>query len=460
MKTLYLRIVATTIFVMLLSSVLAFFLSNIYYHYYLKPHNDAKVTKMAVDVQTFFEKNPSLDVDSYLQFVGKLGYQLYIVDSDGKGTFYGGSFRKKDLSSKVIEQVLSGEVYHGINQFPSRLFVTGFFDNVIINTIGVPVTVNGSPTALFIRPNLEVQFGEMRIFFAFLLLLTILLSILFVVVSTRYIVKPIVKLTEATKKISKGNYNIELNVHRRDEIGKLANYFSKMTKSIEQLEEMRQEFVSNVSHEIQSPLASIQGFSQTLQLKNLTDEQRKHYLSIIEDESRRLSQLSKQLLTLASLDKEEGIVDRETYDLATQIKQVLFMTEWNWREKDLAIDLELEPVIITADQKLLHQVWTNLITNGIKYSEEGGTLSLKLQSIEGQAYVEISDTGIGISEKDLPHIFQRFYRADKARNRKEGSSGLGLAITKKIIEMHSGSIQAISEHGKGTTFIIKLPLTP
>lgn len=458
MKTLYLRIVVTTIFVMLLSGVLAFFLSNMYYQYFLKEHNDQKVTRMAKDIQHFHEKNLLLKTDDYLDSIGQLGYQLYVVNKDRVGSFYAGEFRRKDLDRQIIDQVLHGEVYHGIKQFPSKLFVTGFFDNVVRNTIGVPITLNGTTHALFIRPNLEVQFGEMRIFFAVLLLLSILLSILFVIISTRYIVNPITKLTEATKKISKGNYNIQLNVHRRDEIGKLANYFSRMTRSLEQLEEMRQEFVSNVSHEIQSPLASIQGFSQTLRLEHLSDEKRKHYLSIIEDESRRLSQLSKQLLTLASLDKEEGILEKEKYDLAVQIKQVLFMTEWKWREKEMAIDLELTPVFIEADQKLLHQVWTNLITNSIKYSNTGGTISIQLQPKDRHYHVEIRDTGIGISEEDLPYIFQRFYKVDKSRNRKDGSSGLGLAITKKIIEMHGGKIGVQSKIGKGTTFIIELPI--
>ena len=138
----------------------------------------------------------------------------------------------------------------------------------------------------------------------------IVLSILFVLISTRYLVKPIVKLTEATKQVAKGKYNVELYVKRRDEIGALASHFSEMAKSLEQLEEMRQEFVSNVSHEIQSPLASIQGFSKTLRSADLSDEQRNEYLSIIEEESRRMSSLSKQLLTLASLDKESEHIEK------------------------------------------------------------------------------------------------------------------------------------------------------
>lgn len=414
---------------------------------------------MAKDIQSYYQNHSSIDINQYLSHISQLGYQMYLVASDGNGIFYGGDFRKKELDQNIIQEVVSGKTYHGIDQFPSKLFVTGFFDNVLKNTIGVPVIVDGAPHALFIRPNLEVQFGEMRIFFAILLTFTILLSVIFVVISTRYIVKPISKLTEATKKIAKGNYNIQLQVHRRDEIGQLASHFSLMTKSLEQLEAMRQEFVSNVSHEIQSPLASIQGFSQTLQLDNITEEKRKHYLSIIEDESRRLSQLSKQLLTLASLDKEEGIVEKDRFDLSQQIKQVLFMTEWSWREKDIAIDMELPSVFIHADQKLLQQAWTNLITNSIKFTETGGTISVNIRSKNEKCYIEISDTGIGISKEDLPHIFQRFYKADKSRIRKEGSSGLGLAITRRIIELHDGNIHVESVLGRGTTFFIELPLT-
>lgn len=457
MKTLYLRIVVTTIIVMIVSSVVAFIFSNSYYQISLKPFNDQKVTQMVKNIVDFYEKNPNVPMDDYLDHIAALGYQLYLVDQQGHGSFYGGAFRNKEVDRNIIEDVLNGNVYHGISEFQSKAFITGFFDNVLTNTIGMSITVDGEPFALFVRPNINHQFGEMRIFFSVLLILTILLSILFVAVSTRYLVKPIVNLTEATKRISQGKYNFHLNVKRRDEIGTLAENFSKMATSIEQLEEMRQEFVSNVSHEIQSPLASIQGFSQTLQAKNLTEDEQKHYLSIIEDESRRLSQLSKQLLTLASLDKEEMNVEKSTFDVAAQMKQVVFMTEWSWREKELAIDMDLPSILLHADQKLLHQVWTNLLTNSIKYTGNGGSISVRMTKHAKECHIEIQDTGIGIAATDLPHIFDRFYKADKSRNRKEGSSGLGLAITKKIIDLHDGKIHVESQLGKGTVFHVYLP---
>ncbi|WP_410771172.1 sensor histidine kinase [Fontibacillus sp. BL9] len=460
MRNLYHRFVATTVIVMILSSSLAFLAANLYYQYRLKPFNDEKVTHMAEQIKQFYERNGEIHLESYLNHIGKLGYQFYVVDEQGQGAFYGENFRETALDPQAVRMVLDGQVYHGIAGFPTGLLITGFFDNDLGNTIGVPLKQSDGETyALFLRPNAMIQFGEMRTFFSIILLVSIVLSILLVAFSTRYLVKPIVKLSEATKMLARGKYNIKLDVKRDDEIGKLAVNFSDMAKSLGQLEAMRQEFVSNVSHEIQSPLASIQGFSHTLLTSDLPQEQRRHYLAIIEDESRRMSQLSKQLLTLASLDKEEAILEKISFDVGAQIRQVLFMTEWSWREKELAIKMELPSLFIHADGKLLHQVWINLITNSIKFTEEGGTISITLHPVEKNRLVaEIADTGIGISESDLPNIFQRFYRADKSRNRKEGSSGLGLAIAHKIVEMHGGEIEVDSELGKGTKFRVILPL--
>ena len=459
MKTLYLRIVLTTALVMLLSSLLAFVISNTYYQYNLKPYNDKKMTVMTNDIIQFYKENPEVNLPAYLNSIGDLGYQIYLADSPDQGTFYGGDFRKKNLDADVIRQVLGGQVYHGIADFPAKLFITGFFDNSLSNSIGMPITVNGKTHALFVRPNVELQFGELRIFFALLLVLTTLISIILVFISTRYIVKPVTRLTEATKQIAKGNYHIKLHARRRDEIGMLANHFSQMAKSLEQLESMRQEFVSNVSHEIQSPLTSIQGFSERLKSNQLTEEERLHYLDVISDESRRLSQLSKQLLTLASLDKEESIIDKQLYSAKDQIKQVVYMLEWNWREKEIALDLQLSSAEVYADPKWMHQVWVNLITNSIKFTDPGGTIRIRLEEKDNHHLIEIEDTGIGIKEEDLPYIFNRFYKTDKVRNRSEGSSGLGLAIVKRIIDMHDGQITVHSELGKGTCIQIWIPIS-
>lgn len=459
MKTLYLRIVITTMLIMVLSALLSFFLSNVWYHFLLKEDNDHKNTDIAQKIVNNYDKQKSkTDIDDYLNQVADLGYQLYRVSENGDTTSYGAPFRNNRLDASIVQSVLQGKVYHGMAQYPIQPFVTGFFDNELTNSIGVPVRINGKKHALFLRPDVKKQFGEMRVFLAVLLIMTLCLSFLFVFITTRFIVKPITELTEATKKIAEGEYNLSLNVSRKDEIGNLARHFSWMSQHLARLEEMRQEFVSNVSHEIQSPLASIQGYSQTLRTDDIPEDKRKEYLSIIEKESRRMSSLSKQLLTLAFLEKESVSLEKTKFDLASQIKHAVMVTEWHWREKDLAIELSLPSIHITGDPKLLFQVWTNLINNAIKFTDPGGTIDLSIDSSDKKdIIVQVKDTGAGISEQELTHIFDRFHKGDRSRKREIEGSGLGLAITKKVVELHNGSITVSSRPGRGTTFRIALP---
>ncbi|MDQ0418897.1 signal transduction histidine kinase [Croceifilum oryzae] len=461
MKTLYSRFTITTICIMIVSGFVAFLGSNLYYQIKLKSFNDQKITQMTQTIVSFHHDNPGIQLDKYLQHISQLGYQIALFDEGKEPTFFGKPFRMNHLSSSTVDQVLRGEVYHGIEQFPKEAFVTGFFDDELRNTIGMPIKLDGKQQAVFLRPDIGYQFGEMRIFFAVLIALIIGLSVLFVLISTHYVVKPIRDLTHATKLVAQGEYDLYLPTQRKDEIGKLAYTFSQMAQSVKNLDEMRQEFVSNVSHEIQSPLTSIQGFTKTLQTEDLTREQQQRYLEIVESESHRLSVLSKQLLTLASLDKEGGSIEKMDFDLSDQIKQVIFMSEWQWREKDLTIEMELPQTMIHADPKLLYQVWSNLITNSVKFTDPNGTVVVKITSSNSdqkEVQVLFADTGIGIPSENLPYIFDRFYKVDAARTRNEQGTGLGLAIAKKIIDMHGGSIEVTSQEGEGAQFLIRLPV--
>ncbi|WP_373894746.1 sensor histidine kinase [Virgibacillus natechei] len=456
MRTLYVRIIVTTMAIMIASAIIAFVATNIHYQHYLKPENDQKVTHIAKNIVAIYEEN-NQEIVPYLTAMTDLGYKFYLVDDNGTAQTFGDPFESEEIDQTHIEAVLNDDVYHGIANYPWRPFITGFFDNELRNTIGVPMEIDGVNYALFMRPDAMQQFGEMRIFLAVMLVLTLLFSFLFVLISSRIIVKPIKKLTEATKKIATGNYHMKLDVNRRDEIGRLANDFTKMSDNLEQTEEKRQEFVSNVSHEIQSPLTSIQGFSQALRENNLSEEESVRYLDIIEKESKRLSVLSKQLLTLSFLDREMEGNEVQPFDVAEQLKEVVLATQWQWREKEIAIEMNVFPTTVVGDQKLLHQVWMNIITNAIRYTNRGGTVTIRTVDDKNVTNIVIEDTGSGIAEKDIPQLFDRFYKVDKARTRTENSTGLGLAIAKKVIELHHGTIMVDSEIGKGSTFTISLP---
>ncbi|MCL6604821.1 MAG: HAMP domain-containing histidine kinase [Paenibacillus sp.] len=456
MKSLYVRMCFLFCSVILFSSLFAFLGSNLYYQHKVKPLNDAKLTGMAQKLQQFSESHPE-SVDEYLGSVASLGYKIYITNDQGDERFYGKPFRETDLKEGQIQHVLNGQVYHGIAEFPSQLFITGFFDNELRNSIGVSITMNNEKYALFMRPDADVQFGELRIFFAMIIGLTLLFSLWFVMVSVLHVVKPIIRLTAATKSISKGRYDIKLNTRRSDEIGQLASHFMSMSKELERTNRARQEFVANVSHEIESPLTSIQGFAHSLRDADLPDTERLQYLSIIEEESRRMSMLSKQLLTLSSLDYDPNLLQISTFDLRSQLRQVAQIMEWKLAEKQLSLRLNLSQIRITGDANLLYQVWMNLLTNAIKYTPDGGEVVIAASLEGGNCKVRVSDTGEGISPEELPMIFDRFYKADKARTRENHSTGLGLSIAQKIVQSHKGTIEVESVKNKGTTFSVTLP---
>jgi len=267
-------------------------------------------------------------------------------------------------------------------------------------------------------------------------------------------------MVEAIRRMAKGDFNVTLNipVEENHPIGELAQSINDMAVELRELERMRQEFISNVSHEIQSPLTSISGFARALQNDELSPPERNHYLSIIEKESFRLSKLSENLLKLTSLESDHHPFERKSYRLDKQLRDIVLSYEPQWMDKEIEMDVSLEKVNLVADEDLLSQVWINLLNNAIKFTPNKGTIGIHLQQCEDEVVVRISDTGIGIAEIDQKHIFERFYKADKSRNRINSGSGLGLSIVKKIVDMHKGSICVQSELEKGSIFTVTLPM--
>lgn len=271
-------------------------------------------------------------------------------------------------------------------------------------------------------------------------------------------------IIQAMKMMAEGNFNIDFSFYLtqfRDRDNhpyyKIVESINHMATKLGEMEEMRQEFISNVSHEIQSPLTSISGFAHALKNEDLSPEERKHYLQIIEMESKRLSKLSENLLKLTSLESEHLSLERKSYRLDHQLRRIILANEPQWAEKEINMDISLENIVVIADEELMDQVWTNLIHNSIKFTPKAGTITIKaFQADKSQLIVKIIDTGIGMEKDELMHIFERFYKADKSRNRYGGGSGLGLSIVKKIIDLHQGEIQVHSELEKGTEITVTL----
>ncbi|WP_410769115.1 ATP-binding protein [Fontibacillus sp. BL9] len=265
-------------------------------------------------------------------------------------------------------------------------------------------------------------------------------------------------IIDAMRRISKGDFSVKLEYRSNQrEFEKIAQSINEMAGELGRMETMRQDFISNVSHEIQSPLTSIQGFAEALRNPGLSEEKRAHYLDIIERESLRLSQMSDNLLKLSSLESDPAEFETSRYRLDRQLQAVVLASEPQWIAKNIFVELDLQEAEIVAAEDLLRQVWVNLLHNSIKFTPPGGQVVISLVKRENEAEITISDTGIGIDESDVPRLFERFYKADRSRNRSVGGSGLGLSIVKKIVDIHRGDITVQSTPGQGTIFITRIP---
>lgn len=455
MKTLYSKFVMTTLLVMIGSLCIGFLATNTYYHQVVKEKNDTKNVVIAQGIAQYIETAKPEDLNNYFMTLGEIGYQIYVTAGE-EGHFFGGDYRDKNLSESVVKHVLNGEVYHGMRDFPKETFVTGFFANELINTIGVPVTYENKSYALFVRPDIRLLFSEVHTLLGGLMLVMIVLSLLAMLLFAKALIRPITKLTAATQQLAHEKFDTVLDIDRNDELGQLATSFNIMTEKLQENDRVRKEFISNVSHDFQSPLLNIQGYVDLLKNPLLKEKERREYAAIIELETKRLSTLTKQLLLLTSLDQSTRIVKRERYRLDEQLKESVRKYRWQMEEAQLQITYKMEQVIFNGDAGLLQNVWDNLLTNAIKYNVEGGQIHLDLQQKPASLAILVEDNGIGMTADQLAKVYDRFYRADTSRT-KQGT-GLGLAIVKQIVELHGGTVHIESAVNAGTKVYIDLPI--
>jgi len=352
--------------------------------------------------------------------------------------------RETPPQEEIVARVLNGEVYRD----PRKLIV------------GLPFTIDGRNYALFnaLAPGVSLKWlGQ---FLQLELVLVLGFGSVLILVAAMFIVSPLKKLTNATRRMSKGDFDVEIRTKRKDEIGQLTRSFNVMAKELGTLEKIRRQFVSDVSHEIQSPLTSIKGFTKALRRKKLDDETRERLLTIIEEESERLSRLGEDLLQLSSLEYEHQPLNKETYSLDEQIRKVVIALEPQWSPKSIRMDVELDDISVTADQDKLYRLWVNLIGNAIKFTASGGTIRVEASRTGSSAVVSVEDTGQGIPAQEIEHIFRPFYKADASRTSAVAGNGIGLSIAKRIVDLHGGDIRADSEVSVGTTFTVELPIEP
>jgi len=227
----------------------------------------------------------------------------------------------------------------------------------------------------------------------------------------------------------------------------------------EKLNNMRKEFVANVSHELKTPLCSIKGYSETIMDRDLSYEEITKFAAVINAEANRMDRIVADLLQLSRFDYNKNVMNKVKFNLDDLAKQVVENMQYVAREKNhnLKCTVNMIPPAVFADKDSIQQVIINILSNSIKYTPDGGQIDVYIGAAGGKAYMKFVDNGIGIPEKDLKRIFERFYRVDKARSRSMGGTGLGLSIVKEIVESHDGTIDIKSEPGLGTEVIVTIP---
>ncbi len=303
--------------------------------------------------------------------------------------------------------------------------------------------------------------------------LTIVLFFLWITVATivanlilyhkmRRIFQSVENLSLATEEVAKGDFSITVRPNEHLHIAEIEDLyasFNQMVRDLGGIETLRNDFVANVSHEMKTPTAAIDGYATLLQDESLTPEERRQHLESLLYNCHRLTALTGDILMLSRLDNGALIPKKEAFRLDEQIRRVVLSMEEAWVDKSLELDLEMDPVTYRGDEDLLYHIWTNLISNAIKFSNPGGLLQIRMEenpSDTGVICVTIRDTGIGMSSEEQEHMYDKFYQGDKSHS-KEGN-GLGLALVHQITELLGVSVSVKSKKGQGTTFILELPI--
>lgn len=273
--------------------------------------------------------------------------------------------------------------------------------------------------------------------------------------------EPLHKMAEATRKVSEGDFSVYVpTIHTADKLDYLDVMimdFNKMVEELGSIETLKTDFVSNVSHEMKTPISIIKNYAQLLQTGQASKEQEKEYAKGIEDAATRLSSLISNILKLNKLEHQRITPEIKTYDVCRQLCESVFLYEDAMEKKEIELEADIEDAaMIKADAQLMELVWNNLLSNAVKFTERGGSITIRQASDEEYVRVSVSDTGCGISKESINHIFDKFYQGDTSHST-EGN-GLGLALVKRVLELMDGEIQITSEEGKGSTFLVTLPV--
>lgn len=385
-----------------------------------------------------------------------LDSSLWFVSSDG--TLITSSNLEGTSSPEAIEAFDPAEI--GGNQYITGTY-HGYFNEDMI-TVMAPVTQGFSTRGYLLihSPMSSIEKNCSDIMFSVYICLAVifLLSFIFLLGFQFFVYRPLKQISEAAKQYASGNLDYEIPVYTHDEMGYLSASLNYMAVQLKDMDDYQKKIVANVSHDFRSPLTSIKGYLTAMTDGTIPPETYQKYLKIILFETERLTDLTKDLLTLNEFDTKELLLDKSRFDIQEVIKNTAASFEGICTPKHISIQLLLLPgtVMVSADMRKIQQVLYNLIDNAVKFSENESTITVETAEKNEKVFVSVKDRGMGIPKKELNKIWERFYKSDLSRGKDKKGTGLGLSIVKEVIQAHDEHINVVSTEGVGTEFIFSL----
>lgn len=374
-----------------------------------------------------------------------------VVVEDSNKTDIGKTYLRSEVSS-----ALDGEEKATIQPDNATMIATV----PVIDKNSSPTEVVGviliSTSTADIYENLKDIKGQLVLLTA----ITIFIVGIFVIFISGIIIEPIKNILNVIKKISDGHLNQRIEIKGHNELYQLSAAFNDMADKLETVEATRQEFVSNVSHELKTPLSSIKVLSESLLLQEgLPESMYREFLQDINSEVDRMTNIINDLLQLVKLDRNQISIVFKPLNLTKCVEGIIKRLRPLANKKGIELKYEItKEITIDADETKLTLAISNLIDNAIKYTPKNGVVNVEMNSDHQNVFIKVQDTGIGIAEEEQSKIFDRFYRVDKTRDRETGGTGLGLAITHSTILIHNGSIKVTSRENEGSIFVVRIPL--
>ena len=383
------------------------------------------------------------------------GTELFVLDANGELVITSVENFKGGIRKIFTKGVLAGHdlVFHGN--------LGGVFDTDML-TVARAIRYNNQVVGgvLVSVPTPEITGMRTEIIRILMLnmIFVMVVAALFVYVLSKRTTKPLSELNEAAKSIANGDLKKRVSVDAGAEVSELCDTFNQMAESIEQLEMMRSSFIANVSHDLRTPMTTIIGFVEGIIDGTIPEDKQKWYLSIVLDESKRLSRIVTDLLDLSKMEQGSFNIEKRSFDVSELIRLTVIKFEKRITEKNisLTVGFDAERLDVFADKDAISRVLTNLVDNALKFTQEGGFIDVQAGTKDGRVYVSVQNSGMGIEEKDLRHIFDRFYKTDKSRSKDKNGAGLGLYIVKSILQAHGESVWAESTPGEFTRFSFTL----